>query len=183
MKNHLTSIIIVSLICIASGFGASLFFTQVSKLESQIISLQQEVHGLEAEAARLSAPNLPVSASTDVDELSGYFVSTDGALSFVEYVESLAAASGLTYRINLFDSEQDTDLAKHDKEFLKTSLTTTGSLKNTRNFISLIESLPYNIKITRVDLKGGNANVSTGVREANWTMMIDFSAVKIMEKN
>lgn len=179
MKKHLIAIIIASLACIACGFGAFLFSNQISNLEQDIVTMKQEVHDLEGQAARLSPKKQNVSTGANVGDLNEYFIDEDGALGFVEYIEGLASSAGLTYRINLFDSEQNADLAKYDKEFLKMSLTTTGSIANTRNFVSLIESLPYNIKITRVDLKGS----STGAKDAPWTMAIDFSAVKIMGKN
>lgn len=186
MKKHLSSVIIVSLACIASGFGAYLLSSKISKMEEEAVALRQEIQGLEIKAARLSAQKQDGAAISSIDLLNRHFIGADGALGFVEYVESIAVSSGLAYKINLFDSEQWADGTKNDRELLKTSLTTTGSLKNTRNFISLIESLPYNIRINRVDLKksvdSGTAGTNSGAKEM-WTATVDFSAVKIMEKN
>ncbi len=179
MKKHLIAIIIASLACIACGFGAFLFSNKISSLGRDIVALKQEVHDLEEQAARLSPKKQSVNTGANADDLYEYFIGEEGALGFVEYIEGLASSAGLSYRINLFDAEQNADLAKYDKEFLKMSLTTTGSIGSTRNFISLIESLPYNIKITRVDLKGSSA----GAEDAPWTLAIDFSAVKIIGKN
>ncbi len=180
MKKHLIPIIIVGIICIASGLGVFIFSRQASELQGEIVALQQEAQALEAKAGKLGAEKQP--AASDRVDLSAYFVPADGALGFVEYIESVAASSGLSYRISLFEAEQDAELAKHGREFLRTSLATTGSLKDTRSFISLIETLPYNVRINRIDLKKtGEAVASTGTKET-WALIIDFSVVKIMEK-
>ncbi len=182
MKKHLITIVIVSLVCIICGFGAFLFFNQESRLESEIIALQKEVRQLEVQANSLTVQKPVSSFDASIEELNEYFVSADGALDFVKYIEDLATSAGLSYRINSFDAEDNPDISQNDKEYLKTSLTATGSMKNIRNFISLIESLPYNIKITRVDLKSGGVQSLSASREQIWTLMIDFSVVKIMEK-
>lgn len=182
MKKHLITIIIVSLVCIACGFGAFIFHGMLTSSQAEIISLQQTNQGLQAQADRLNAKKAENSTAIDASQLDDFFIPADGALSFVEYIENLAASSGLGYRINLFDADQNADMAKYDKEFLKTSLTTTGSLKNSRNFISLIQTLPYNVKITKVDLKkGADASVGAAPSKESWTMIIDFSIVKTVD--
>lgn len=180
MKKHLTSIIIVSIICIVSGLGAFLLSGKTSEFREEIATLQQEVQGLEIQASRLGAEKQ--AGDAEAIDLSRYFIAPDGALGFVEYIESVAVSSGLSYKINLFDAEQNADLAKQDRELLKTSLTTTGSLKNTRDFISLIETLPYNVRINKIDLKRGGDGAGAANPKDVWTLVIDFSAVKIIEK-
>lgn len=188
MKKHLITIIIVSIICIACGFGTFVFYEKIRGSQAEITSLQQSIQSLQIQADRLSAKKAEKGTVLDASELDAFFVPADGALGFVEYIENLAVSSGLGYRINLFDSEQNPEALSNDREFLKTSLTTSGTLKNTRNFISLIQSLPYNVRITKVDLKrgadaslAGGANVST-IKEP-WTMIIDFSVMKNIDKS
>ncbi len=182
MKKHLITIIIVSLICIACGFGAFMFYEKIHASQTEVAALQQEVQSLQIQSDRQNTQKRESAENVKTVELDGYFISPDGALGFVEYIENLAVSSGLTYRINLFDSAQDPEASKNEKELLKTSLTTTGSIQNTRNFISLIQTLPYNVKITKVDLKRTADPAAAISAKDSWTAIIDFYVIKSIDK-
>ena len=182
MKKHLITIIIVCIACIACGFGAFLFYEKIHASQTEVATLQQEVQSLQIQADRLNTQKRENAENVKTAELDEYFVSANGALGFVEYIENLAVSSGLTYRINLFDSAQDPEASKNEKELLKTSLTTNGSVQNTRNFIALIQTLPYNVKITKVDLKRATDPSAAISAKDSWTAVIDFYVIKSIDK-
>jgi hypothetical protein len=64
-------------------------------------------------------------------------------------------------------------LIPYDKTLLKLSVRTTGTKTRIRAFLSLIESLPYNVKIQMLDLRKGGEN---------WTMVVDIGVVKQKDK-
>ena len=182
-KKNLTTLILSLLVLIAAGVGAELLFARTLSMKGQIVELATEIEGMKGEAEKLSSQQQVANTTGDeIKELDSFFVPADGALDFVEYVESLASASSLVYKIELFDVEQDAVLKEQGKELLRTSIRTTGSIKNIRVFLSLIESLPFNIKVTRVDLRRTVAQAGTTAVKDEWTMLIDFTAIKIMEK-
>lgn len=182
MKKHITQISITFLLLIGGVFAAYAFHSMTATVESEIGTLNQEADTLSIQASRVTTLRQVVNSSGDeLQTVNQYFVPKDGALDFVKYIENLAVSSGLTFKINVFDSEQNDALSKNDKEFLKTSLNTTGSLKNTRNFMSLVETLPYNVKVTRIDMRRSAGGTFSTVRD-EWSTTIDFSVVKIMDK-
>jgi hypothetical protein len=153
MKKHLSTIIIISIVCILCGIGTFMFYGRITASELEVKELKRDVQSLDIRADQLKSKPVERVDDAQIAKLNDYFVESDGALHFIEYIENLATASGLTYRINLFDADQNAEAAKNDKETLKTSLTTTGSLTDTRNFVSLIETLPYNVRISKFDFK------------------------------
>ncbi len=173
-KKHLSIFLVIVFLLIAGIIATYLLNSKTGNLETEITTLNSEVASLSVQSARLMNLRQVVSSTGgELDTLSGFFVESGGALDFVKYIESLAVSSGLNFKIDLVDEVADATLAPHDKVFLKTAIRTTGSLKNTRIFFALIESLPYNVKINRIDLRRAGDD---------WAMVIDFSVVKMAEK-
>ncbi len=184
MKNKDIIILVTSsVLLIGFVFGAHYFYKKTNSTKEDIISLSGDVSALKIQADRLiSLRQVAASTGDELTELAQFFVPADGALAFVEYVENLAQKSALTYRIESFDVVPDPKLTEQDKELLRTSIRTTGTLKNTKLFLSLIESLPYNVKVSRADLRRTSPSVGVAVTKDEWSLIIDFTVVKISEK-
>lgn len=172
-KKHII-IFISALVALILGIvGAEIFYAKTSKLEGELTTLHQSVRDLEAQQKRiLSVRDTAEASGSDVVVIDTYFVNDKGALDFVKYIENLAVSSGLTFKIDVIDTQANEALAASGKEYLKTAIRTTGSLSNIRIFLNLIESLPYNVKMSRVDVR----KTGEGVRD--WSMTVDFSVVK-----
>lgn len=176
-KKQIIIFIVSSALLIVSIVGADIFYYQSIKMEKELSTLHQTVRDLEAQEKRLLEVRQTAAVSgIGFENLNKYFVDENGALDFVKYIENLAVSSGLTFKIDFFDSQQDSVLAENGKEYLKTAIRTTGSLNNIRIFLNLIESLPYNVKINRVDVR------KNGEGARDWGMTVDFSVVKVSPK-
>ncbi len=174
-KKHLIIFIIGLVALILSIVGAQLFYAKTIKLEGELTTLHQSVRDLEAQEKRiLSVRETAEASGSDVAVIDAYFVNDKGALDFVKYVENLAVSSGLVAKIDVIDAQANDVLAASGKEYLKIAMRTTGSLANIRIFLNLIESLPYNVKMNRVDVR----KTGEGVRD--WSMTVDFSVVKTL---
>lgn len=181
-KKHLIPLVVSVLLLIGASIGARMFYSKTEALKLDITTLNGEVASLKNQAERLvSLRQVTTSTGDELLKLNDFFIAPSGALDFVKYIETLAGTSGLTFKIELFDQVADPVLAEQGKELLRTALRTTGTMKNTKIFLSLIESLPYNVKVTRVDLRRAGATEGTGTKD-QWTALIDFTVVKVIEK-
>jgi Tfp pilus assembly protein PilO len=172
-RYFITLAIVFTLSVIAIG-GAYMFHTKTIEIESELSSLHNEVQTLSIQANRvISLRQVATATGDDLEKLQVFFVAKDGALDFVKYIEGLAVSSGLTFSIDTVDEYADPALVPYDKTLLKMSVRTTGTKTRIRAFLSLIESLPYNVKIQRLDLRKAGEN---------WTMVVDVGVVKQKDK-
>lgn len=176
-KKHLTALISTIILLIGTGVVAELFYAKTLSLENELITLNQQTTDLGAQVERILSLRQNANSTDESTSLDTYFVDSKGALGFVKYVEDLAVSSGLISKVEVFVEQSDSELEKSGAEYLRTAVKTTGSLKNSRTFLSLIESLPYNVKIERVDLRRFGA-ITT---KDEWTLTVDFSVVKKKE--
>lgn len=175
-KKRITIFIVAAILLILSIIGVEILYTRTYKLENELTALNQNVRDLEAQEKRILAVRQSATESgVDASSLDQYFVDDTGALDFLKYIEGLAASSGLTSKTDVFDAQQDPVLSEQGKEYLKMAIRTTGSMNNIRLFLSLIESLPYNVKISRVDIR------KNGDGPKDWSALVDFSVVKSKE--
>lgn len=173
-KKYIITLIAVFILSAIAIIGAYVFHTKTTAIESELSSLHSEVQTLSIQASRvISLRQVATATGDDLEKLQAFFVAKDGALDFVKYIEGLAVSSGLTFNIDTVDEYPDPTLVPYDKTLLKVSVRTTGTKSRVRAFLSLIESLPYNVKIQRLDLRKVGEN---------WTMVADIGVVKQKDK-
>lgn len=186
-KKHIIPCIISVLILVLFIGGGYFLYQNIQSLKEEITTLTDESYSLESQSNRLlSLRKVAQSTGDDLQKLNSFFVQKDGALLFVEYIEFLAKESRLQYKIEFFDVEKNDELQERGRELLRTSIRVTGTQQNTRYFLSLIESLPYNTHIARVDMRKTSIPAvgikASAVPEKNeWSTLIDFSVIKIAE--
>jgi len=186
MKKKQSIILIISIIALIVCVSMVIVLQRSSsKIKNEILTLKQEALDLKGKAERTLTVREAIKASGSSASLDNYFIGGTEALDFVTYVESLAVSSGLTFTIDLADTMQDESLTGADKEFLRLALRSTGSIKNIRRFLSLLETMPYNVKVTRFDLRRNSASTASAALPSvdSWSMVIDFSTVKQIDNN
>jgi Tfp pilus assembly protein PilO len=173
-KKYIITLSTVIILLIAAIAAAYVFQTKTTATEAELSALHAEVQTLSIQASRvINLRQVAATTGSEFQQLQTFFVAKDGALDFVKYIEGLAVSSGLVFSIDTVDEFADPILAPYDKTLLKLSVRTTGTQKRIRAFLALIESLPYNIKIQRTDLRKG---------AENWTMVVDIGVVKEKDK-
>lgn len=159
-----------------SGFIFSVYYikhlnTKIESLKTALVSSQ--VQFIKLESIRLAA----TSGAGELDKLEKYIISAGKEIDVVQQIERLAEATSLSHNTELIEEKDEPSLANQNKNLLHIVLTTDGTWNNSRKFLSLVEHLPYNVKIEKVDMfmiGKGTASSSLPV----WRSKFDFSIVK-----
>src|ERR1035437_10822230 len=126
-----------------------------------------------------------------ITQIDTYFIPSDGAVTFINMLETLGKQSGVKMSIDSVNVTQDPALAKDFKQTLHLRLITDGSWLNTFALLSTIENLPYRIEFEQVSLtlSGGSdsilyngANISSPrTRAANesWNGIFDVTVLQL----
>ena len=169
-KKYIFTVLISIISSVIAICGAYLFYKHISNLEDRLTKLHSEVDTLSIQSSRLiNLRQVTNSTGSQFKKLQDFFVAKDGALDFVKYIEQIALSSGLVFSIDTVDEISDDSLTQFNASLLKVSMRATGSLKRVNLFLSLIESLPYNTKIQKVDLRQSSSQ---------WTLIVDLGVVK-----
>lgn len=89
----------------------------------------------------------------DYERINSFFVSSDGLVDFIQYVENMGKEAGvsvLTRSVTNKNGSQNNPSENYPegfKEEIIISFDVYGSLKNNLNFLDLIEHLPYKISV------------------------------------
>lgn len=200
MKNKTNAtLILVSIItlCIVGGFYY--LVTYVSGLSEKTTELKSEVESKQIKINHIQNVNKSAEkTSEDSVKIMDHFIKADGAIDFVSSVESTASDFSLKYNTNAIENVENEMLASQGKQILRISMSLSGGWKNILKFITYIESLPYAVKVEKVELSAGTAVVSVDApvvpatsdkvvikaspKETSWKLSIIFSIVKIKEK-
>ncbi len=147
------TILIVSFVLTlaASGAYAFLFLAmkksndRISEYKSQLS--QNEERNIQEKALK----NLVEDITPQLEKLDSFYIPSDGSVSFFGMVEELGKDAGVTVVINTVNdpTKEGTDPIG----ILTLNLTFTGSWKNSIHFVSLLEKLPYDVKVSNLTLK------------------------------
>jgi hypothetical protein len=103
--------------------------------------------------------------------LSSYFFANESeSIDFLNTVERLAPAAGVTLETDTLDLVEDVDTGK---QWVEIGFLFEGSRDSVHNFITILEELPYMAKIVSVDMVAADqvkwqAQVSMQVRVLNY---------------
>lgn len=101
------------------------------------------------------ADNMLLSFETtqkDIDTLQNFFVTKQGEVEFIEFIESTAKAKGLTVGIDTVSLDSPSEIGNHGMEYLVLRLHVTGTWSRVWNFSEALETLPYSIDVTSLAL-------------------------------
>lgn len=198
MKNKTsTSLIVVILITLSALAGLFYMITYVESLSEKTAEIRSDIEVKQIKIKHIQGINKSAEkTSEDGAKVMSYFIKSDGAIDFVSLVESTASDLSLKYNTNSIENISNDILASQGKDILKLSMTLSGGWKNILKFLLYIESLPYAVRVEKVELKseGAVAPVSNSVtdvgpdqivsqpRESSWNLSLSFSVVKIKEK-
>lgn len=112
----------------------------------------------------LSIQKIVSDAGSDIALVDNSIIKSDGDVSFIENLESIAKNNGLSITIDSLVFENDPALDKAGITIFKVKAKTSGSWIGTYKFLSQIESLPLKIKISNFgfmsDTSGGTSGTS-----------------------
>ncbi len=116
----------------------------------------------------------------DLEVLKKTIVGSTGEVEFIEYVESLARANGLSIVIDNLQTENDQKLlASSSVTLLKVRARTNGSWTGTYKFISLVESLPYRVRVNSFSMTAqGVTDATSGATKNGWESNLEIRVLK-----
>ncbi len=141
--------------------------------------LQQQKLISELEADR-SLKKFLTTSGPDIEKLSSRIVSRDGTVAFLEMIEKTARDTGLVINTK---SVNVTAVPTHIEEFetLNLVLSTEGTWNNTYRFLSILETLPYKVIISGVEVRQLGEDVPSegiSVGTTPWSGSFTFNVIK-----
>jgi Tfp pilus assembly protein PilO len=196
---------LVVIIALAALGGFSYVVSYISGLSQKTSDIKSDIESKQIKINHIQNVNKSAEkTSEDGIKIVNYFIKSDGVIDFVSSVESTAGDFSLKYNTTSIDNAGNDVLAAQGKDLLKMSMTLSGSWKNILRFLTYIESLPYAVRVERVELSSSaasavvaSANDSSSVSSSSsaksvkakvstpdsiWNLSIAFSVVKIKDK-
>lgn len=175
MKTRSLSILItLSILTVFSIVAYYLAFSYVKGINDKISTASANLAYTQAKYDRaMSLIAAEKNGKDNGKKLDKYILTQGDEISVIKSLERLALNLFLKSTTDTIETIEDEALSAQNKSFLHIVMTTTGSLQQTKRFQALVESLPYNVKMNRVDLYGGEGGVY-----GEWQGKFDFSIVE-----
>ncbi len=115
--------------------------------------MREEIENKEIKIKRIQRLNTSADKTkSDRAMLLNYFVKPNGAIDFVSSLEETASNFNLEYSTNAIENVEAEVLASQDKQLLRIGMSLSGGWKNITKYILYIESLPYPIRVEKLEL-------------------------------
>ncbi len=114
------------------------------------------------EEKRVAIDQIVNSYSVEIEKVRKFFVAKGDEVEFIESIEALAKNRGLLFEIDTISQSPINDDKKED---IVVSIDIEGSWANVTNFIKELESLPFGVSITKVELDTKSGGVWAGLVE------------------
>jgi hypothetical protein len=172
------TLILLSLVSFSFFVAYYFVYRDIREKNEHISSLSQE---LELETSRqeylVSTQRTVESLTPDIDAVSGSIVASDGDVSFIESLESVAKGSGLSISIDSL-SIDDTAVASDSITALDVRAKMQGSWAGTYGFLAQLESLPWKVQIVRFDFRGDPGDGSVKGAAPVWSTAFEIRVLK-----
>jgi hypothetical protein len=159
IRKHNIIIAVMSLLIVVFLFAWYILYMRMEQVGASISASMQAQMAAEVHAEQMK--NMTVSLDTvsaDAAMINAYIVPPDGEVTFIERVEALAKALGLSIKVNTVGLSQASDLSAAGLEYLNLKLSVTGPWQAVFDFLSMTENLPYDVTVSQSDI----ASVSDG---------------------
>lgn len=171
----LTILIILAVVFVAGNYLTSRYVSNLGLKTQKLLSDLAFVESKYTQALSLSV--VANSGESDGKKLDAFIISKGEEVTVVKDIERLAASLSLISTTEDIGSIEESSLSMQNKDFLRIVMSVRGSLTQIRKFLSLIETLPYNVKISSVDLYDNEDDAAAG----RWLARFDISIVKEKE--
>lgn len=168
MSNSTKTTFIVAIIIFT--LALAVFSFMVFQVNKQGEQLGEQISTLEAERAQQDSffrlQRIAEETVRDREQLASHFLASESnSIDFLNLVEGLAPQAGVILRTNSLDVSED---AESGKKWIEVSFTFSASRSRVENFLQILESLPYVLRIESYTM-----NKKTGAEwEANVTMRV-----------
>jgi len=168
----ITAVSIV-LFIIASGSFAFIFLQTQQQGEKLVAQLDTLTEQRTQEEAFFRLRRVAEESSAERSKLSEYFFAGESeSIDFLNMVEQLAPEAGVTLETNSLNLIEGTE-SEDEKQWVEMGFSFEGSRSRVQNFITILEELPYVLKVITVDIVAADqtrwqAQVTMRVRVLNY---------------
>ena len=115
-------------------------------------------------------------ASSEADKVNAHIISPDGEVAFIDDVENLAKADGLTVQVDTVGLSQAADVSGAGLEYLNVKLSVSGTWASTYGYLSTLEASAYDLVVNQSDF----SLVSDGMTKGpiQWQSTFQISVLK-----
>ncbi len=173
-----TLILASSLVVMLLSLGMYIwFFLAVKESTVQTGIIQDAVSVLQTQEEESEKLKKNVTNTTEQQKiLSSYFIDMNDPVSFFDTIEGYGNSVGVKTVFNTVE-------VKSEKPELNASLVASGTFSGIYQFLTLLETAPYEFVITRVNLQSsvpiGLEPVGKGVHTTGWEAQISLSVKSI----
>lgn len=171
MKKPLTALILAAILFIATAGFYFFFYSAIRASQEDVARLEEGMR--EAQARERLNRTLEILVRDTEKEratLAQHFVSADGVVGFIEYLEGLGRRAGATVKVGAIDVGESFLATRLDH--LTLTISASGSFASVARFVSLLETLPYISVIDEMSLEKRAAAKNT------WDANVTVSAAK-----
>ena len=175
-RNILIFLIILNLLAIGLYWFLS---NQINKNTEMISNSASELNIQVAKEKQLKlSKNIIDDTEADRNKLDTFFVSRDDIVSFIQEIESLASSAGISIEINSVEVNDYVLAGRVSEviEVLNLTLSTNGSWSGNFYFLNLLETMPYKIDVSRLNLQSKINSIS---KTTSWESFIGIEVLKL----
>lgn len=176
LKENILAIILLLTFILLIGVSF-LLYSSLQKAEEKVSTLKTSIRESEARNTELDLIKINLKNTLEnFQMLNALFVKHEEVADFLQDVESLAKASGLSVKI-IGVSKKDIPGISSNKEYLLVTASSQGDFKNTMKFMRLLELLPRKIGFDKVFLKSAEGEKGDSI----WEFQMSFYLIKEKE--
>ena len=171
-----TLLIISITLAVAGVLAYGVLFRAMKRSNDQISLLVDSVkQNANARAEAISLKKLVDDVGPDIKKIDSYYIAPDGTVDFIEMIEQLGRDAGVTAEISRVEIHPIASSNTTEKLYLTVSFT--GTWKSQVHFLSLLESLPYDLYFSRLSVI--NESHSDTPSKSLWQGKADLEILKL----
>ena len=176
-------IFLVVLVCIA----ASIVYFGIHHVIATNMEIADLAHTVSLATKKqqnlVSTEALVGNANPDILRVTNSIVQSDGDVTLIEYLETVARTHGLQVVIDSLSLSQDKTFAGTPMSILNIKMEVKGSWSAVYQFASVVETLPYIVKINRIDIVNSKDLSSLDAQKSipssgPWQELVEMSVLK-----
>ena len=172
-------LIIIIIIALFSAYY--LFLMDIKNKEENISEMQNGLSStVKSEELYTSMQTAVLNSSDQILEVNNSIVPSDGDVTFIEGLETMARNNGLKIGIDSLTFQEDPLLSSSSLTFFNIKGTTNGNWAGTYLFLAELESFPYKVKINRFSFSNisEQQNGTKAPTTNSWDSNFDISVLK-----
>ena len=141
-QKSIVAIAISFFLIIASIAGTWFLYREMRGIKTEIQTIRDGIALLEAENGAIrDFQTIRSRRADDIKRINNFFIEKDRPLDFIEAIESLGRITRSTLAIDAGGIDKESD-------YFTFRLAIDGDPENTLNFLSLLEQIPYTIRVS-----------------------------------